>query len=324
MASHKTNQTITLEDGRTLGFAEHGDPGGTPIFYFHGSAGSRLEHPTDESVLREVGVWLISTDRPGYGLSDFQPGRKLLDWPDDVVQLADHLGIDQFYVLGASAGGPHALACAYRLPERVVAGALAAGLAPVNRLGAHNDLPFSSQALMFAVRYVPGLTGVFRRMARNTVLGDVEQIMRQFVSSVSEADREVLHSGKNLEMVVYSIREGYRSGWQGIARDDAIIMQDWRFDIADISDAVRIDIWQGDLDQNVPLHAAEYMRDRIPNTRTTILSGEGHLFLFKRWGEVLQALVTEQGMSALSTTGHWSDVQQEGDRNEIVSVAGTL
>ena len=123
MTTGSANQTIVLKDERRLGFAEYGDASGKAVLHFNGSGGSRLEHPSDLSILTDLGIRLISTDRPGHGISDPQPGRKLLDWPDDVGQLADHMGIDKFYVMGWSAGGPHALACAYRLPDRVSAGA---------------------------------------------------------------------------------------------------------------------------------------------------------------------------------------------------------
>ena len=96
------NQTMALSDGRMLGFAQYGDPLGKPVFFFHGGAGSRLEHPAHVCA---VGVRIIVIDRPGHGLSDYHPERQLLDWPLDVAQLADHLQIDRFYVLGWSAGG---------------------------------------------------------------------------------------------------------------------------------------------------------------------------------------------------------------------------
>ena len=98
MDSDLMNQTIQLKDGRKLGYAEYGDRAGKAVFYFNGSGGSRLERPADESILTELGIRLISTDRPGHGLSDLQPYRKLLDWPDDVIQLADRLGIEKFCV----------------------------------------------------------------------------------------------------------------------------------------------------------------------------------------------------------------------------------
>ena len=97
MATDRTNQTIKLRDGRSLGYAEYGNPEGKPVFYFHGFLSSRLDWPlfdTDAIAVR-LGAHIIAADRPGYGLSDFKPGRQLLDWPDDVIELADALQIDR-------------------------------------------------------------------------------------------------------------------------------------------------------------------------------------------------------------------------------------
>jgi pimeloyl-ACP methyl ester carboxylesterase len=143
------NQTITLKDGRKLGFAEYGDPAGKIVFHFHGRAGSRLERPADEAILTNLGLKLVSTDRPGHGLSDPHPNHELLDWPDDISWLADHLGLDKFYVRGWSAGGPHALACAYKLADQVLAGAIVSGLAPPDRPHPYEGLPFTNRILMF-------------------------------------------------------------------------------------------------------------------------------------------------------------------------------
>jgi pimeloyl-ACP methyl ester carboxylesterase len=107
-----TNNVFRLRDGRALGYAEYGDPGGTPVFFFHGSPGSRLQRHPDASIASELGTRIITIDRPGYGLSDFQPERTLLDWPADVAQLADALHIERFAAIGLSGGGPYLLACA--------------------------------------------------------------------------------------------------------------------------------------------------------------------------------------------------------------------
>ena len=117
MISAGSNQTLRLESGRSLGYAEWGDASGFPLVHFHGSSSSRLEHPVQPEVLE--GVRLVTIDRPGHGLSEFQPERTLLDWPRDVAALTDHLGIERFAVSGWSAGGPYALACAYRMPEQL-------------------------------------------------------------------------------------------------------------------------------------------------------------------------------------------------------------
>jgi pimeloyl-ACP methyl ester carboxylesterase len=97
--------SIALPDGRTLAYAEYGNPCGKPVFFFHGTPGSRFFRPPDRITSR-VGVHLICMDRPGYGLSTFQPGRRIVDWPEDILQLADFLGLDKFVVAGHSGGGP--------------------------------------------------------------------------------------------------------------------------------------------------------------------------------------------------------------------------
>lgn len=104
---NRLNQTIRLDDGRALGFAKYGDPAGRPIFYFHGSPSCRLDWSWfgDEAWALSHGVRFIAIDRPGMGLSDYQPDRRLVDWPDDVAELADALGIETFGVWGLSAGG---------------------------------------------------------------------------------------------------------------------------------------------------------------------------------------------------------------------------
>ena len=124
------DRIVRLADGRALAYAEWGAPDGFPVFGFHGSPGSRRTHLGEEAP-RSADVRLILPDRPGFGLSDPQPGRALLDWPRDVAALADHLGVDRFAVYGFSGGGPYALACAWAMPERVTAAAVVGGEGPI-------------------------------------------------------------------------------------------------------------------------------------------------------------------------------------------------
>jgi pimeloyl-ACP methyl ester carboxylesterase len=287
----RLNQTLVLQDGRRLGFAEYGPAAGRPVLHFHGSGGSRLDRPSDESILFRTDMRFISVDRPGHGLSDFQPGRRLTDWPKDVGQLADHLGIARFYVAGHSAGGPHALACAQRLPERVIASAAISSAAPMNRANAYAGMPVLNRILARASRRLPWITSLIRRMMRSLIMGDVERASRALMSSIPAADKAALYSPQNLEIVVSAVREGFRPGWRGVALDDTLINREWGFDLSGVTP--RIDIWHGEDDVNVPIHAAEYLRHVLPHTRATFLPGEGHFFVLKRWESILSALVCQ-------------------------------
>src|SRR5215472_17038905 len=112
---------IHLRDGRRLAVMEIGKSQGFPIFHFHGNGSSRLEVLTVQAEAERACVRLISLDRPGIGGSDERRGYRLLDWPDDVVEGADQLGIERFAVEGLSGGAPFALVCAYKIPHRLTA-----------------------------------------------------------------------------------------------------------------------------------------------------------------------------------------------------------
>jgi pimeloyl-ACP methyl ester carboxylesterase len=133
---------ITLRDGRRLGFAEFGDRQGKPVFYFHGFPGSRLEARLADRISRESKIRFIGIDRPGYGLSSLKPGRTFVDWADDVIGLADALGVDRFSILGVSGGGPYAAACACKIPDRLDTIGIICGMGPVDVPGLLPDMPW--------------------------------------------------------------------------------------------------------------------------------------------------------------------------------------
>jgi pimeloyl-ACP methyl ester carboxylesterase len=128
----RLDRTIELADGRTLAFSEWGVPDGKPLVFLHGVPGSRLMCP-DLDATEAAGVRLITIDRPGYGRSDLQPDRTRLNWVEDYLQLIDHLELDTCPVVGMSGGGPYALACAYRSPDRVPAIGLGGSLALIDQ-----------------------------------------------------------------------------------------------------------------------------------------------------------------------------------------------
>lgn len=289
MPKDRRNQVLRLRGGRALGFAEYGAFDGRPVFHFHGSASSRLEHPPYEGPLEESGLRLICVDRPGHGLSDFVPGRRLVDWPDDVRQLAEALRIDQFHVEGYSAGGAYALACAHFLPDRVRAAALIASPAPMERSGRYSGLPLPNRMLAWSARWAPPLTRLLRWAMRRRVVGDEPQSLARLMSSLPESDRRILAEPRVAAVFATAIREGFRLGSRGAALDDVLLHRDWGFDLQGVRS--RVDVWHGTADVNVSPAAADFLGGALPRARVTRLPGEGHFFPFERWGEVLRALV---------------------------------
>lgn len=285
----RQNQTTKLKNGRTLGFAEYGDVNGTPVFHFNGSCGSRLEHPPELSILTEAGIQLICTDRPGHGLSSPQPDRRVIDWPEDVIQLANHLGIEKFYLLGWSAGGPYAHACAYKYPERIIAYAIVSGLAPPDRPKPYSGLPFSYKLLLFIMRRFPKLNYFFRKQMAGAIQGDVESVGAKLAGGIPKEDQLLLQDKQCMEMFVKDVQEGFKQGWNGPAEDDITINSPWGFSMEEIT--IPSYVWQGTLDSNVPLLQGKYQHKVLKNSKLIIVENQAHLFLLAMWKEVLLKLV---------------------------------
>src|SRR6478672_5585887 len=203
MARASGTQTVAAADGRTLTIAEWGTPDGFPVFLFHGTPGSRFGGQADASAYASVGTRVIAYDRPGYGGSDRFPGRRVVDSVADVSAIADSLGIDRFAVSGGSWGGPHSLAVAARLPERVTRAACIAGVAPFDMPGFDwfasmdavniKEIGWALEGEDVLHREVERMTVAWLERVNNdpTKAGDVE---------FSEADRAVMASPERREM----------------------------------------------------------------------------------------------------------------------------
>jgi pimeloyl-ACP methyl ester carboxylesterase len=287
MSADLAAQSVRLEDGRDLGFAEWGDQAGIPVFHFHGSSSSRLEHPVDRRSLD--GVRLVTVDRPGHGLSDFQPERRLVDWPADVVALADHLEIDSFAVSGWSFGGPYAMVCARLIPDRLTGVALISSFAPHDRPGSTVNMARFNKLALGLARWAPWWLGRrFMNIQGNALTNKPEETAKRMLSSLPDVDREVLEQSAVIGVLVPAMTEAYRNGADGAAWEGRILVRPWGFDLSEIG--MPVDIWHGDADVNNPIQSAEYLRDTIPGSHTNILQGEGHFHIFRHWGEILDQL----------------------------------
>lgn len=283
MASTPKDQVLFLPDGRRLGYADYGSPEDKPVLFFHGTPGSRRQLQADMIALAaRRGVRLVAPERPGYGLSDPQPGRGVLDWAKDVTVLTDALGIDRCSIIGFSAGGPYALACASRLPARIDRVVLGGGLAPLTAMGVMQDMaPQVSGLYALAQTNPENLSDALAPLARSP-----SELLAAMAATMPACDQQVMSA--RAPGYVDDFSEALRQGVEGIATDFVLATQRWEFSLADIRTEVHL--WHGSEDRNTPPAMANHLASSLPNHRMFLQPGEGHLVLFTHWDEILARL----------------------------------
>jgi pimeloyl-ACP methyl ester carboxylesterase len=275
-------RTVTTSDGRVLAFAVWGDPDGFPVLALHGTPGRRLERWPGEELHQRLGVCRVTHDRAGYGRSTRRRGRRIVDEVDDVVLLADHLGFERFAVSGGSCGGPHALACAALLPERVVRATCSVGVAPLGEPGLERDAwldgmdPENVKEFGWAmagedVLFVELEAEHARIAARvavdpTTVLGDFE---------LSESDRAQLARPQLMQIICESTSELALNGVGGWVDDDLAVLQPWGFEVDQI--AVPVLVRYGATDVLVPPAHGEWLAENVPGCVVKVDDVAGHL-----------------------------------------------
>jgi len=288
-SGQRQHQTIRLPDGRTLGFAEYGDPSGRTVLFFPGTPSGRLFHHPDESIALSVGARVVTIDRPGYGLSDFQPGRALLEWPSDVIALADALETDRFAVAGISGGAPYVAACAFRIPGRLTSAAIVGGLGPIDWPGAMEGMPGERRVGVRLGRRAPWLVRPLLWVRLNPHRNP-ERFYQRVLAQSSQVDRAVLTRPEIRAMLIQNWTEATRRGVRGYAWETVIFSQPWGFRLEDI--AMEVHLWHGEEDASMPLAVGHYLARTIPMCHSTFLPGEGHFLLFDHWAEILAAMVS--------------------------------
>jgi len=286
------DKMLRLRDGRMVAYTEHGALTGKPILFLHGNPGSRYVRHPDESIAQAVGTRIITPDRPGYGRSDFQPGRKLLDYPDDVAQLMDALGIERFAVLGVSAGGPYAAACAYKLASRVTRTAIVSGVRPIDQENAFDRVHPSVRKGYELVRTLPGWLslGVLWLQARKQ-LRDPEGSLAERSAMLSASDQSMLARPEIKAQVLGYRKEAVRQGVKGTLRELQIHVSPWGFSLSAIPGEIHVWHWEDDL--LAPIQMGRYVASQIPNAQTHFLPGGGHYSIFDFWREILESLIAE-------------------------------
>jgi len=284
--------TVGLPDGRALEAVDEGDPGGTLLVVHHGSPGAAVPFEPFHRAAAERGIRLVTLSRAGFGDSSRHEGRSVASAAADAAALADRLGAERFLTMGWSGGGPHALACAALLPERVRAAATIAGVGPYEAeglvwtegMGESNQVEFP-----LAARDPEKLLRWMAPQVEALSVVEPDEIVTELRSLISDVDEAQL-SGALGELLATSFHRAFANGVWGWFDDDLAFVRPWGFELSSIG--VPVSVWQGRQDLMVPFAHGEWLVEHIPTARSRLRPEHGHLSLaVGSMGEILDDLL---------------------------------
>ncbi len=271
--------TVRTPDGRALECRVGGPADGDVLLVHDGTPGSGILPTAFVETAAARNLRTVGFARPGYASSTRRPGRTVSDVAGDAVAILDHLGADRCFTMGASGGGPHALACAALIPDRIRATTTVAGVAPfgadgldflagmapenVEEFGAALEGPDALERFLTAA--APGFA--------NATATEIADALGELVPPVDYAAL----SGDFAEAVSADIRNALSSGIWGWFDDDLAFARPWGFDPAAITG--QVDVWQGGQDRMVPFAHGIWLADHVGNARSHLLAEHGHLSL---------------------------------------------
>jgi pimeloyl-ACP methyl ester carboxylesterase len=278
---------VRRRDGSVIAVEVAGEPGGTPVLFCHGLADSRLSVQLFAQAARDLGLWLVAPDRPGIGRSDPRRLRRLADWAQDAALVLDALDAGPAALVGVSAGGPFAAACAARLGGRVRSLTLVSALGPPG-WPAHGMASGQRLALQ-AARRVPAFGGWFLGRLATLARRRPGLFLRLATSELPGVDRRALEQPGMREAFLAGYAEAFRRGSQGVAQDLRVLTRPWGFELASIT--VPASIHHGDADATVPPQHARLLADAIPGAQLRLYPDHGHFSILSLTRQILAAPV---------------------------------
>jgi pimeloyl-ACP methyl ester carboxylesterase len=283
--------TVGLPDGRRLeGWAA--GQSGTPAVLFHvGTPSAGAPFAPLVAAALERGYRFVTYSRPGYAGSTRREGRSVADCAADVSALLDALAVERVHTVGWSGGGPHALACAAMLPDRVAGAATLAGVAPWDAEGLVWLEGMAEENLDEFGAAADGPDALLRflePLAADRVDVTAETVAAGLGSLLTDVDRAAL-TGEFAEFLAETSRAAISTGPWGWVDDDLAFARDWGFAVEEMT--VPVTVWHGRHDAMVPTTHGKWLADHLPAARRMILDDEGHLSLVLRFGEVLDELL---------------------------------
>jgi pimeloyl-ACP methyl ester carboxylesterase len=266
-----------MADGRDLEYLEVGDPGGRPVVHLHGTPGTAASGALLADAARRNGVRLLAVSRPGYGRSMTTPPG-LLSAARDVGELADGLGVEDFAVLGASGGGPFALASAVGLPTRVRRVLIAASPGPVHALAPQHLEPDDVRALeLLAAGDVDGAVALVTAEAErdfDALLQLPADDFQDAMTAMAPPQEHFFDTRPDERAVFMGDFRRALERYDGFVRDNLSWLGPWDFDLADVSAPVHL--FYGAADAMVPATNGEWLAERLPRATLSIQPDAGH------------------------------------------------
>jgi pimeloyl-ACP methyl ester carboxylesterase len=272
---------LTSSDGRVLNVYVQGPDDGTPLISHHGTPGAGVPMPSFVSAAAERGLRWVSYSRPGYGDSTRVEGRDVADCVRDVAEIADRLGADRFFTSGGSGGGPHTLACAALLPDRVRGCAAIACPAPWGAEGLDwlaGQGPENVEEFGAALEGSEALEAYLTKESKELAgVGDPQELIDAFGTGLlPDVDRAAI-TGEFATTLIASTKRAVTNGVWGWFDDDMAFLRAWGFSLDAIT--VPVALWQGKQDKMVPFAHGEWMAAHVPGARPRLLEDHGHLSL---------------------------------------------
>lgn len=272
MVDHSQNS-----DG-TLAYAQRGCRGGKPLFFFHGWPGSRIESALADKAATDFGIHVVAPDRPGFGLSPFQPGRKISDWPATIAELAGELGWNRFSIFAVSGGTPYALVCAKELADRIDSVGVCSGV-PAHDWHEAEDTPLLSPARLARFRHSrPHIMKAMVRLLRSYLSRSTgDSFLTAAALLMPESDRQIFRTSEVKGMFAASVREALRGPLEGSNHDLGLLTSPWPVSATDLQSPIRY--WHGDQDSICPITGMKSVLEKATQHSLEVLDGEGHFSL---------------------------------------------
>ena len=287
---------LTLTDGRKLSYALYGPVNGKPVFYFNGTPSSRLEplllngyNNNLEQLLQQYNIHLIAVDRPGTGLSTYNPNNSFRSFAGDVAQLAAHLHITRVDVSGWSGAGPFALSLAYHYPELIKGVYLITTFTRSFSEQGVFKIMHANKYYFGAAKYAPWLLQAALKVVSNK---PADKPMPKWLSGMPEVDYNCLNNPEVIKhFSIVTICESCINGSRGPVQEAALYFNPADYNIAQIQQPIHY--WWGTADNVVPIVHPKAIEENAPNATMHYKEKEGHLSIYIHYfEEVLETIAS--------------------------------